>query len=40
VLGELSRVQGFGLWVVPVVMGSVTVVSAILNTWAFLRAER
>jgi hypothetical protein len=40
VLGELSRVQGFGLWLVPVVMGSVTVVSAVLNCWAFLRSER
>jgi hypothetical protein len=40
VLGELARVAGFDLWVVPVVMGSVTLVSAMLNCWAFLRAER
>lgn len=40
VLGELAHVQGFTLWVVPVVMGSVTIVSAVLNCWAFLRAER
>jgi hypothetical protein len=40
VLGELARVEGFGLWVAPVVVGSVTVISAVLNCWAFLRAER
>ena len=37
VLGELAGIGGFRLWVVPVVMGSVTVVSAVLNCWAFLR---
>jgi hypothetical protein len=37
VLGELAGVAGFELWVVPVVMVSVTVVSAVLNCWAFLR---
>lgn len=37
VLGELAVVSGFDLWVVPVVMGTVTVVSAVLNCWAFLR---
>jgi hypothetical protein len=37
VLCELALVAGFSLWVVPVVMVSVTVVSAVLNCWAFLR---
>ena len=37
VLCELSRVAGFELWVVPVLMGCVTVASAGLNCWAFLR---
>lgn len=37
VLCELSRVAGFDLWVVPVLMGCVTVASAGLNCWAFLR---
>jgi hypothetical protein len=37
VLGELSGVAGFSLWVVPVVMVAVTAVSAVLNCWAFLR---
>lgn len=37
VLCELSRVAGFQLWVVPVLMGAVTVASAGLNCWAFLR---
>ena len=35
VLGELAGVVGFHLWVVPAVMASVTVVSAVLNCWAF-----
>jgi hypothetical protein len=39
VLGELAGVAGFRLWVVPVVMGAVTLVSAVLNCWAFLRQE-
>lgn len=37
VLGELAGVAGFGLWVVTAVMVAVTVVSAVLNCWAFLR---
>jgi hypothetical protein len=37
VVCELSRVAGFALWVVPVLMGAVTVASAGLNCWAFLR---
>jgi hypothetical protein len=37
VLGELAGVAGFRLWVVPTVMVAVTVVSAVLNCWAFLR---
>jgi hypothetical protein len=37
VLGELAGVAGFSCWVVPAVMVSVTVVSAVLNCWAFLR---
>jgi hypothetical protein len=37
VLCELSRVAGFESWVVPVLMGCVTVASAGLNCWAFLR---
>jgi hypothetical protein len=37
VLCELARVAGFELWVVPVLMGAVTVASAGLNCWAFLR---
>jgi hypothetical protein len=36
VLGELAGVAGFRLWVVPVVMVAVAVVSAALNCWAFL----
>jgi hypothetical protein len=40
VLGELSRVAGFDLWVVPALMFSVTVASAVLNCWAFLRGGR
>ena len=37
VVCELSRVAGFELWVVPVLLGAVTVASAGLNCWAFLR---
>jgi hypothetical protein len=37
VLCELAGVAGFSLWVVPVVMVAVTVSSAALNCWAFLR---
>lgn len=40
VLGELAGVAGFQLWVVPAVMVCVTVVSAVLNCWAFLRHGR
>ena len=36
VLGELAMVSGFSLWVVSAVMVAVTVVSAVLNCWAFL----
>lgn len=36
VLGELATVSGFSLWVVPTVMCGVTLVSALLNCWAFL----
>lgn len=39
VLGELSMVSGFELWVVQVVMVAVTVCSAVLNCWAFLRGD-
>jgi hypothetical protein len=37
VLGELAGVAGFHFWAVQAVMVSVTVVSAVLNCWAFLR---
>lgn len=37
VLCELAGVAGFSLWVVPCVMAAVTVTSAALNCWAFLR---
>lgn len=37
VLCELAGVAGFTLWVVPVVMAAVTMSSAALNCWAFLR---
>jgi len=40
VLGELAGVAGFQLWVVSAVMVCVTVVSAVLNCWAFLRHGR
>jgi hypothetical protein len=40
VLGELAGVAGFDLWVVPLVMAAVTVTSAVLNCWAFLRHGR
>lgn len=40
VLGELTRVAGFTSWVVPALMASVTVVSAALNCWAFLRGGK
>lgn len=36
VLGELAGVSGFSLWVVPVLMWAVAVVSAVLNCWAFV----
>ena len=39
VLGELAGVAGFSFWVVQAVMGSVTLVSAVLNCWAFLRGK-
>src|SRR5262249_17765970 len=39
-LGELAQVAGFELWVVPVVMAAVTLTSAVLNCWAFLRDGR
>lgn len=37
VLGELAGVAGFESWVVGAVMVSVTIVSAVLNCWGFLR---
>jgi hypothetical protein len=40
VLGELASVAGFRLWLVPVVMVAVCVVSAVLNCWAFLRHSK
>jgi hypothetical protein len=40
VLGELAGVAGFELWTVTAVMAAVTVTSAVLNTWAFLREGR
>jgi hypothetical protein len=36
VLGELAHVAGFESWVVPAVMASVSIVSAVLNCWAFI----
>jgi hypothetical protein len=37
VMCELAGVAGFSLWIVPCIMVSVTVTSAALNCWAFLR---
>jgi hypothetical protein len=37
VLGELAGVCGYESWVVGAVMVAVTLVSAVLNCWAFLR---
>lgn len=37
VLGELAGVAGYESWVVAAVMVAVTLVSAVLNCWAFLR---
>jgi hypothetical protein len=37
VLGELAGIGGFRCWLVTAVMVSVTVVSAVLNCWAFLQ---
>jgi hypothetical protein len=37
VIGELAGINGFFYWLVPVVMVAVTIVSALLNCWAFLR---
>ncbi len=37
VLGELAGIAGYASWVVAAVMVSVTLCSAVLNCWAFLR---
>jgi hypothetical protein len=40
VLGELAGIAGYASWVVAAVMVSVTLCSAVLNCWAFLRHGR
>ncbi len=40
VLGELAGIAGYASWVVGAVMVSVTLCSAVLNCWAFLRHGR